>query len=261
MLKVCELTVSYGEQFAVENVSFTVRDNSWLMVVGPNGAGKSTVLSAVSQGIPYKGEVLVNGRSLRRMKVAVRARIIGMLMQRHVESYGFTVHEVVQLGRYAYSHGRLCAEDRYMIDEALDKTGLADKRMQSILTLSGGELQRTFLAQVFAQDPQILLLDEPTNHLDLVYQKQTLSLIADWVAQKERAVVSVMHDLSIARLYGTEALLLNRGRVVQQGSIDEVFDCTRLKSVYEMDVYEWMRDLLSVWETKPEDAHDYAWLS
>jgi len=255
MLEVRELTVSYGEQCAIEDVNFSVCENSWLMIVGPNGAGKSTVLSAISQGVPYKGEILVDYRNVRRLKTAVRAQIIGMLMQRHVESYGFTVHEVVQLGRYAHSHGRLCVEDRYMIDEALERTGLIDKRTQSILTLSGGELQRTFLAQVFAQDPQILLLDEPTNHLDLVYQKQILSLIADWAAQKGRAVVSVMHDLSIARLYGTKAMLLNRGRMILQGAVDEVFECERLKSVYEMDVYEWMHDLLTVWEAKTQDVH------
>ena len=140
-----------------------------------------------------------------------------------------------------------------MIDEALERTGMADKRGQSVLTLSGGELQRAFLAQAFAQDPQVLLLDEPTNHLDLVYQKQIFSLIADWAKQPGRTVVSIMHDLSVARRYGTEAMLLNRGKLVAIGAPDEVLSPARLESVYEMDVYEWMRDLLSAWQEPTAD--------
>ena len=72
-----------------------------------------------------------------------------------------------------------------------------------MLTLSGGELQRTFLAQVLAQDPKLLLLDEPTNHLDLIYQKQIFALIGSWLREPGRAVVSVVHDLSLARSFGT----------------------------------------------------------
>ncbi|MFQ9449137.1 MAG: ATP-binding cassette domain-containing protein [Christensenellales bacterium] len=79
-------------------------------------------------------------------------------------------------------------------------------RRASVLTLSGGELQRTFLAQVFAQNPQILILDEPANHLDLIYQKHIFSLIETWLRQPGRAVVSVVHDLSLARKYGTHAV-------------------------------------------------------
>ena len=247
MLDVQDLRVSYGNLKIVDGVSFTAPENAWLMIVGPNGAGKSTILSAITQGAPYTGLATVNGRDLKRMKSQDRARAIGVLAQNHMVGYGFSVQEVVELGRYAYSRGRLNAEDRRMIDEALELTGMTDKRGQSVLTLSGGELQRAFLAQAFAQDPQVLLLDEPTNHLDLVYQKQIFSLIAAWAAQPERAVVSIMHDLSVARRYGTQAMLLNRGKLVAIGAVDEVLSPERLKSVYEMDVYEWMRDLLSAW--------------
>jgi iron complex transport system ATP-binding protein len=253
MLDVQDLRVSYGTLKIVDGVSFCAPENAWLMIVGPNGAGKSTLLSALTQGAPYTGQALVNGRDLKRMKSRERAQAIGMLAQNHMVGYGFSVQEVVELGRYAYSRGRLNAEDRRMIDEALERTGMADKRGQSVLTLSGGELQRAFLAQAFAQDPQVLLLDEPTNHLDLVYQKQIFSLIADWAKQPGRTVVSIMHDLSVARRYGTEAMLLNRGKLVAIGAPDEVLSPARLESVYEMDVYEWMRDLLSAWQEPTAD--------
>ena len=122
------------------------------------------------------------------------------------------------------------------------------QRRQSVLTLSGGELQRTFLAQAFAQDPKLLLLDEPTNHLDLLYQKQVFAILSDWLKTPGRAVVSVVHDLSLARAYGTKALLMDRGRAVAQGRAAEVLSKENLREVYQMDVHAWMRKMLSQWD-------------
>ena len=117
-----------------------------------------------------------------------------------------------------------------------------------MLTLSGGELQRVFLAQLFAQNPRLLLLDEPTNHLDLVYQKQIFSLVRDWLSKGERAVVSVVHDLSLARMYGSRGVLLDHGKIAAAGSAAEVFRPETLNAVYHMDVADWMRTMLSQWE-------------
>ena len=126
-------------------------------------------------------------------------------------------------------------------------TGLKSLLNQSVLTLSGGELQRVFLAQLFAQNPRLLLLDEPTNHLDLLYQKQVFALIQEWLKTPGRAVVSVVHDLSLARAYGKQALLLDRGKIKASGEINEVLNARNLDSVYSMDVYEWMRSKLEQW--------------
>ena len=133
-------------------------------------------------------------------------------------------------------------------ESALEATGLGALRHKSVLTLSGGELQRVFLAQVFAQNPQILILDEPANHLDLVYQKHIFSLIQDWLRKPGRAVLSVVHDLSLARRYGTHALLMHEGRCVAHGQADDVLTPDRLRDVYQMDVYGWMREMLACWQ-------------
>ena len=117
-----------------------------------------------------------------------------------------------------------------------------------MLTLSGGELQRTFLAQIFAQNPQILILDEPTNHLDLVYQQRTFELINEWLKTPGRAVISVVHDLNLAKAYGTSVLLLNHGKTVSHGTPNEALSAETLMSVYNMDVQKWMKTMLSQWE-------------
>ena len=251
MLEVRELTVRHGAFTIVDGLSFHVREGEWLMIVGPNGAGKSMALGAVTQAVPYTGSVMLDGEDVKKMKPAQRARKMGVLMQKNFAGYAFTVEEVVRLGRYAYAPGVLSghgAEDTEAVEEALKRTGLTVQRGQSVLTLSGGELQRTFLAQVLAQRPRLLLLDEPTNHLDLVYQKQVFELVGEWLRTPGRAVVSVVHDLSLAKAFGTRALLLDHGKTAAMGPVGEVLCPEKLDGVYNMDVSAWMRKMLGQWE-------------
>lgn len=251
MLEIKNLCVRYGTLDIVKNVSFAVQDGEWLMIAGPNGAGKSTIINAVTGGVPYTGQILLNGQDIRKNKPTELAKSVGVLTQNHYVGYSFSVEEVVRLGRYAYSPGVLakrCDDDEKMVEDALEKTGMAAQRTQSVLTLSGGELQRTFLAQVFAQNPKYLLLDEPTNHLDLIYQRQVFTLIKEWLKQGDRAVISVVHDLSLARKYGTRALLLNRGQTAAIDSADKALSREMLEQVYGMDVYAYMKEMLSQWQ-------------
>ncbi len=250
MLKAENITVRYGARTVVQDLSFELKEGQWLMLIGPNGAGKSTLIETIMGGVPYAGRISLEGKDLRTFKASDLARRIGVLAQKNAVSYAYSVEEVVGLGRYAHASGFLASRDddgEQSIERALALTGLTELRRASVLTLSGGELQRTFLAQVFAQNPQILILDEPANHLDLVYQKHIFSLIEAWLKQPGRAVISVVHDLSLAKAYGTHAVLMNHGQCAAQGEIDEVMTAERLQAVYEMDVYDWMRRMLGQW--------------
>ncbi len=250
MLEVKNVSVSYGELEVLKGVSFSVENGSWLMVVGPNGAGKSTLANAISCGIPYKGSVLFEGAEMNRKKPSARARDVGILSQNHFVSYAFTVREVVDMGRYAYRRGPFSAkeENAEKTESALRLTGLTELADKSVLQLSGGELQRTFLAQLIAQDPRLMIRDEPTNHLDLLYPQQIFSVIGEWIKNTGRSVISVVHDLSLAKKYGTHALLLNGGKTAACGQINEVLTQDMLLDVYSIDVYEWMRGLLEQWK-------------
>ena len=251
MLKGNHITVRYGEHTVVDDLSFTLQEGQWLMLAGPNGAGKSTLIEAIARGVPYTGDIVLEGADIRRCKPAQLARKIGVLSQKNSVGYGYTVEEVVGLGRYAYTSSFLSTRDddgKAQVERALALTGLTELRHASVLTLSGGELQRTFLAQVFAQNPQVLILDEPANHLDLKYQKHIFSLIAQWLKEPGRAVMSVVHDLSLARRYGTHAVLMHHGKCAAQGAIGDVLTPENLRSVYDMDVYAWMQDMLAQWQ-------------
>lgn len=246
-----DLAVGYGKAPLAEHIALGVRPGQILTLIGPNGAGKSTIVNAVSRGVPYTGTVLFEGKDVQKMPAHLLARGMGVLAQHHTVGYAFSVEEVVRLGRYAYAPGifsRRSSEDERSVAEAMDLTGVAHLARQSVLTLSGGELQRVFLAQLFAQNPRLLLLDEPTNHLDLVYQKQIFSLVRGWLAKGDRAVVSVVHDLSLARMYGSRGVLLDRGKIAAAGKGADVFAPETLNAVYRMDVADWMRTMLSQWD-------------
>jgi len=250
MLEVIDLSVKYGDLVIVDKASFSLEENQWLMIVGPNGAGKSTLINAISQGVPYTGTVLFDGLNLSKIKPVELAKRMGVLMQNNQVGYSFTVREVVKLGRYAYStgvFGTLSDEDEEKINAALEMTGMSSMMEQPVMTLSGGELQRAFLAQLLAQNPRLLILDEPSNHLDLIYQKQVFELINEWVKEPGRAVISVVHDLSHAKAYGTHALLMDHGRQITMGETNAALTNEALNRAYNMDVNNWMLSMLSQW--------------
>ena len=251
MLRGEHITVRYGSCAVVDDLSFHLGEGEWLMLVGPNGAGKSTLIEAIAQGVPYTGMIRWNGEDIHALKGAQLARRLGVLSQKNSVGYAYTVGEVVELGRYAYKAGLFSGRDdqgKAAVEKALELTGLTELRRASVLTLSGGEMQRVFLAQVFAQNPRVLILDEPANHLDLKYQQHIFTLIREWLKEPGRAVLSVVHDLSLARRYGTHAVLMDHGRSVSQGRISEVMTPENLFQVYGMDVYAWMREMLSPWQ-------------
>ena len=244
------ITVRYRDKTAVSGLDFELREGQWLMLVGPNGAGKSTLIRAAARSVPYTGRIAWRGQDIARLSGRELAQRIGVLAQSHALGYDFTVEEVVSLGRYAHRRGLLSAGDpdgAAAIDRALAFTGMTELRRASMRTLSGGEAQRAFLAQVFAQAPEALILDEPANHLDIQYQQHIFGLIRDWLRTPGRAVLSVVHDLTLARRYGTHALLMDRGRCVARGPIGDVLTPDCLNAVYGMDVYAWMREGWEPW--------------
>lgn len=243
------ISVLRGRTEIVHDVSFSVSDGQWLMICGPNGAGKSTLLSAISRELPYAGQVMLDGSDLRLMKPRALAQRMAMLRQLSELSYAYTVEEVVAMGRYAH-RGLLRSDEggAQAVENALCAVQLQDKRQQNILTLSGGERQRMLLAQVLAQQPDLLLLDEPGNHLDLRFQQELFLLIDAWRQQSGHAVVSVVHDLSLARKFGTHALLMADGRGAY-GTADAVLTPEALQAAWHMDVAGWLRSLRDVWNT------------
>jgi iron complex transport system ATP-binding protein len=156
------------------------------------------------------------------------------------------------MGRYAHRKsvfGDLGDADKNAVEEALATLSLNDIRHKPINELSGGQLQRVFLARTLAQDPQIILLDEPTNHLDLKNQIALLDHLKTWVSNKKsgRAIVAVFHDLNLSLNFADTAALMSDGKITACGKPAGIFSSPALTSVYGMDVRQFMRESLKKW--------------
>ena len=230
----------------MNNVSFDVERGDWCMLLGPNGAGKSTSVFAIAKTIPYSGLIKLNGKDIQEYKNTDYAKKIGFLSQKNLVAYDFSVDEIVSMGRYAHAEGAfrtLSKQDKLKVDEALEACGLQDLRYRSVQELSGGEVQRTFLAQTLAQDPEILVLDEPTNNLDLRYQEEIFELLQKWIKDKNGTLVSVVHDIALAKYYGSTGVLLENGHVSSAGKINEVLSDQNINKVYGINVKSYIKKL------------------
>lgn len=234
-LQVVGAAVRLGGVAVVDGVSLQVEPGGWLGIVGPNGAGKSTLLRAVAALAPLTaGEIHVDGRNLRTFSHAERARAIGLVAQEPVVPAGMTVRDYVLLGRNPHIpwfavesvHDVRVVEDTI---EALELSGFAGRVVQ---TLSGGERQRAVIARALAQGAPLLLLDEPTTALDIGHVQEALDLVDRMRLERGLTIVSAMHDLTVASQYADRLVMLDKGRLVAEGTPTDVLTAERLAEHY-----------------------------
>lgn len=231
------LTVRYGTQIVLDNLSLALPAGKITALLGPNGCGKSTLLNCFSRLLaPESGTVLLNDNPINGFSPRQLARRLALLPQHHLTPEGITVRELVSYGRSPWLSlwGRLSAEDNARVNVAMSQTQthhLADKRLT---VLSGGQRQRTFLAMVIAQDTPIVLLDEPTTYLDINHQVELMHLMHELQTQGKK-VIAVLHDLNQASRYCDHLVMLANGRVMAQGAPDEVMKPELLKTVFGVE--------------------------
>ena len=237
MIELRDVDVDLGGAPILRGVSFAVAAGEWVGLIGPNGAGKTTALRALSGLVPYDGSITIDGadaRQLGRRELARRIAFVPQLPERPPE---LTVAEYVLLGRTPHL-GYLAAEgaqDRALTARALDRLELARFAARALGSLSGGELQRAVLARALAQEAPILLLDEPTSALDLGRQQQALELVHS-LRDDGLTIVSAMHDLTLAGQYSDRLVLLDAGRVVDEGPAEQVLSETNIARFYGASV-------------------------
>ncbi len=251
MLRVEHLTCGYGREPVVRDVSFSVKEGERLCILGPNGCGKTTLLRAVAGLLPHEGTVTVCGRDAGKLPRRQLARKLALMSQLSPVYFSYTVYETAAMGRYAHRAGGLLDReseaDRQAVRESLERTGMWALRDKLVTELSGGQLQRVFLARAFAQDPAVILLDEPTNHLDLKYQVELTEGLKTWSEQGGRCVVGVFHDVNLALAFGHRVVLMESGAVRADCPAGEL-DRDLLSRVYGLDVAGYMRENLRRWE-------------
>ena len=252
MLELKNVSAGYDGVDVLKDISITLKDGENLCILGPNGCGKTTLIKAIAGLIPIKGEIFIDGKDIGKMKRREIASKIAVMSQLSSIFFSYTVYETVLLGRYLHMKGIFKGPTNYdksCVEKSLKAVGLFNLKDKQINTLSGGQLQRVFLARTLAQEPSIILLDEPTNHLDLKYQAELIDYLKEWSKEDGHSIIGVLHDINLAMRLGDNFLVLEEGKIMSCGSANKAVTNNILNRVFGMDVVGFMLDSLKRWES------------
>ena len=230
-LQVKNLDYQIDGKSILEQICLEVQDGEFVGLVGPNGCGKSTLLKNIYRTYkPGRGTVFLNEKDVLDFSFKKMAGEMAVMAQENHVEFDFEVRDMVMFGRYAkkkFLQGD-SAEDKKLCEKCLKEVGLSGYEHRSYLSLSGGEKQRVLLARVLMQESAFIVLDEPTNHLDVSYQYQ----IMDILKGQDVTVFSSIHDLNLAALYCDRLYVLKNGKIVLQGTPEEVLTAEHIYEVY-----------------------------
>ena len=236
MIEISHVSKSYGRAEVVHDVSLTLASGGITSLVGPNGAGKSTLLGMVARLLPMDGGTIrVDELDVATGDTQELARRLAILRQENHVSVRLTVRDLVTMGRFPHSRGRLTPDDVARIEESigyLDLTDLADRYLDE---LSGGQRQRAYVAMVLAQDTEYVLLDEPLNNLDMAHAVAMMRLLRRLADDLGKTVVIVIHDINFASIWSDRIVALREGHLVAQGSVEEMMCPEVMSRVFDLD--------------------------
>lgn len=231
LLSVQNLTVRRGECPVVDAASLAIGPGECVGLIGPNGAGKTSLLRGALGLLTYEGT-----SSLATLSPKQRAAQAAWLPQTREIAWPMSVERIVALGRLPYlaRGARLSSTDQTAVDAALTRMGLQNYRTRLATALSGGEQARVLIARTLAQDTPLLMADEPIAGLDPAAQIATLQVFKT-LAQEGRAVLTSLHDLSLAGRYCTRLILLGAGRIIADGAPRDVLTPALLAEVFRLE--------------------------
>lgn len=231
------LSKKYQGKMVLQEIDLEIPQEQLVAFIGPNGAGKSTFLSLVSRIQPQSsGEIYLDHGELRTWRSKELAKKLAILKQSNGIQLNITVRELVAFGRYPYSRGKLTKNDQQIIQQAIQQMSLQEMAEQSIHTLSGGQLQRVYIAMILAQDTEYILLDEPLNNLDLNHANQMMHLLKDLVQKEKKTVVIVLHDINFAAGFADHIVALKEGKLFASGPTTEIIQPEIINRLYGMKI-------------------------
>jgi iron complex transport system ATP-binding protein len=239
LLSIQNVSFSYDERPVLQDLSFDLKEGDLVGILGPNGSGKTTLLRLMAGSLkPARGQVELEGNPLTDLRGKERAKKIAMVPQEFDIAFPFRSSEVVLMGRWPYLKPMAWErpEDLAIAQRAMELTNSLQFSDRLVTELSGGERERLLIARALAQEPKILLLDEPTTHLDLQHQLRIHELFARLNRERNLSMAVVLHDLNFAALACKRILLLKEGRMVKEGSPEEVLQVSTLEEVFEVPV-------------------------
>jgi iron complex transport system ATP-binding protein len=247
MLKVTNLRTGYYHREIVKGVSFAVDRGDFTCIIGANGCGKTTALKGILGLLPlFGGAVSVDGRDFAdvagsgaAVSAKERAKVFAYIPQVHSIPFPFLVSDVVLLGRTPHlrsSVAGVSSADMKAAYGAIEQMGIESIAKEEYTALSGGQQQLVLIARALAQEPKILIMDEPTASLDFGNQQLVLGRMKD-LSNHGMAVVMVTHDPHHALLCANKVLVMDDGKIIEEGSPNETITTETLRNIYDAQVY------------------------
>ena len=230
------MTCRIGKKPILEDISCKIGRGERISVVGPNGAGKSTFLRVLMGILPAEKpeSVMLDGLSVQRMTRKEIARRMAYVPQVGTQVFPFSVRHFVEMARYAHLspwEGMPAADAAFCAD-VLARTGVAEFADRTLDTLSGGELQRVWIAGAVAQDTEMMLLDEAVSQMDYRFQQQVAGLLAELNRMEQKTIIQVTHDVNRAALESRRILAFSAGRLIFDGTPEAFMNEKTLEHIY-----------------------------
>lgn len=237
-IEIKNLKVNYENLTIIENLNLTIPKNKISIIIGSNGSGKSTLLKTMARIIkPNRGDIIINDVNIKQKTNIQIAKEVSVLTQNPTIPKDLLVKQLVSYGRFPHQSkmGMLKKEDYEIINWAMQETNVAQFAERKLKTLSGGQLQRVFIAMAIAQKTEILLLDEPTTFLDISHQLEIFNLLQKINKQNKTTIVMVIHELNNASKFAHNLIGIKNGTVVFEGEPKSVFIEKNLRELYNIN--------------------------
>ncbi|MPW24263.1 ATP-binding cassette domain-containing protein [Alkalibaculum sp. M08DMB] len=243
-MKVDNISFSYRQHKAVDQLSLKIVENEITTIIGANGCGKSTLFYLMTKNLkPDEGTIFLKEKNISAIHLKDFSKMVSIVHQQNKAPGDITVEKLVSYGRTPYIplHRSKTKEDYSYIEWALDTTNLIDYKDELVSNLSGGQKQRVWIAMALAQNTKILFLDEPTTYLDIRYQIEILKLIQKLKEDYGMTIIIILHDINQSLYFSDQIIGMKKGKIVAQGNPDEIITSEVIEEIYDihLDVMWW----------------------
>lgn len=224
----------------LKDLDFQLFTGEFTCLLGPNGVGKSSLVKSIlGELLPWKGNMLLQGKALRSLDIQERAKQVAVVLAQSAYPGTMTVGQLVALGRTPYLSwgGKLQEEDRKKVYQAMEDTRISHLQDERLSELSDGQRQKAMIARALAQDGSVIVLDEPTAHLDLVNRLEIMSLLREISRSQGKAILVVTHDLDIALETADRFWILNCGLPLLSGKPEDLVLSGQIQALFPSDRY------------------------
>lgn len=238
IIEIKNLSFKYNTTKSIfSDLNLTIKKGEITTLLGKNGCGKSTLIKLLSKNITnYTGNIFLENKELKNYSLKELATKLSIVYQNNITPLEITVFDMVSFARLPYQNiffYKQTKEDIEKINFALKETDLIEYKNTKVSELSGGQLQRVYIAMCLAQDTEIIILDEPTTFLDIKYQKSIMKLVKRLNQELHLTIIMVLHDINQAITYSDNIVALLDGEIIKNDKAHTLLDEELLNKIYD----------------------------